>query len=99
MSSHPRLSLDTTIARSQDQASADLGSEVAILNLQDGVYYGLNAVGARIWELLEDPRTVRDVRDALLGEYDVTIERCERDLLALLEQLAEKGLVNVINAR
>lgn len=91
------LSLDTTVVRSPDQASADLGGEAAILNLKDGVYYGLGAVGARIWELIEEPRTVRDVRDTLCAEYDVEPDRCERDLVALLKELAEHDLITVVD--
>ncbi len=95
---HPALTPDTTVVRSSDQASADLGGEAAILNLKDGVYYGLDAVGARIWELIEEPRTVRDVCDTLCNEYDVDAERCERDLIALLTELAQHGLIDIVDA-
>ena len=81
----------------KDQASSDLGGEVAILDLKAGVYYGLDAVGARIWSLIQEPRTVNEIRDILLEEYEVEPERCERDLLALLRRLADEGLVEVRN--
>ncbi len=78
---------------SKDQVSADLTGEAAILDLKSGVYYGLDAVGARIWDLLQEPKTVNDIRDAILEEYDVEPERCERDLLTLLQELAAAGLI------
>ena len=81
----------------KDQASSDLGGEVAILDLKAGVYYGLDAVGARIWSLIQEPRTVNEIRDILLEEYEVEPEHCERDLLALLRRLADEGLVEVRN--
>jgi hypothetical protein len=81
----------------KDQVSSDLGGEMAILHLGVGMYYGLDEVGARVWELIQEPRAVDDVRDVLLSEYDVEPERCERDLLALLRRLAEEGLVKVID--
>ena len=81
----------------KDQVSSDLGGEVAILDLKAGVYYGLDAVGARIWSLIQEPRTVNEIRDILLEEYDVEPERCERDLLVLLRRLADEGLVEVRN--
>jgi hypothetical protein len=59
------------------------------------VYYGLDAVGARIWSLIQEPRTVNEIRDILLEEYEVEPERCERDLLALLQKLADEGLIEV----
>jgi hypothetical protein len=89
------VSLDSVVAASKNQVSSDLGGEAAILDLEAGVYYGLDEVGARIWELIQEPRSAREVRDALLAEYDVEPERCERDVLALLQELADAGLVEV----
>jgi hypothetical protein len=83
------------IVASQDQVSCDLAGEAAILDMKSGIYYGLNAVGAWIWNLIQEPRTVYEVRDALLKEYEVEPERCERDLLALLQELAAKELIEV----
>ncbi|HEY9632632.1 MAG TPA: PqqD family peptide modification chaperone [Coleofasciculaceae cyanobacterium] len=79
----------------KDQVSADLAGEAAILNLKSGVYYGLNEVGARIWQLMQEPRTVTTIRDTLLEEYEVEPDSCERDLLALLRDLAIAGLIEV----
>ena len=90
-----RMSNDTIVVAAEDQVSSDLGEEVAILDLKVGTYYGLDEVGARVWELIQEPRAVGDVRDVLLEEYDVAPERCERDLFALLERLAEQGLIEV----
>ncbi len=98
MTARKRISLDTTVAASKEQASADLGDEAAILNLKSGVYYGLDAVGARIWALIQTPRTVREVRDTLLEEYDVEADRCGEDLIALLGELAEHDLIDVTDA-
>ncbi len=90
-----RMSNDSIVVAVEDQVSSDLGGEVAILDLKVGVYYGLDEVGARVWELIQEPRAVGDVRDILIEEYDVEPERCERDLFALLERLAEQGLIEV----
>jgi hypothetical protein len=85
------------VVAAKDQVSSDLGGEVAILDLKAGVYYGLDAVGVRIWSLIQEPRSVNEIRDILLEEYEVEPERCERDLLGLLRRLAEEGLVEVRN--
>jgi Coenzyme PQQ synthesis protein D (PqqD) len=97
MAPNENISLDTTVVASKEQASADLGDEAAILNLKDGVYYGLDPVGARIWKLVQSPRTVREIRDTLLAEYDVESDRCEKDLIALLEELAGHELIDVVD--
>jgi hypothetical protein len=89
------LSTTSVVVAAQDQVSSDLGGEVAILNLKNGVYYGLDEVGARIWNLIQEPKAVHEIRDVLLDEYQVEIERCERDLLTLLEELVAENLVQV----
>ena len=89
------ISTSSVVVAAQDQVSSDLGEEVVILHLKNGVYYGLDEVGARIWDLIQEPRAVNEIRDLLLDEYDVEAERCESDLLALLEELVAEGLVEV----
>jgi hypothetical protein len=89
---------DSIITVAKEQVSCDLAGETAILDLKSGQYYGLNPVGARIWELLQESRSVTDVLTSILDEYDVEAESCERDLLALLEELHGKGLLDVKDA-
>lgn len=79
----------------QDQVSTSLEDEAVILNLKDGVYYGLDPVGARIWELVQQPQSAGAIRDILLKEYEVAPDRCEQDLLRLLQELAARGLIEV----
>jgi hypothetical protein len=90
------LSAHTVIVASSQQVSCPLGDESAILNLKNSVYYGMNAVGARVWNLLQQPRSVSDLRDVLLDEYEVEKELCERDLIALLQKMHGEGLIEVV---
>jgi len=87
----------TSIVARQDQVSSDLAGETVILDLKSGVYYGLNSVGASIWNLIQEPKTVNEVRDVLLAKYQVEPEQCDRDLKALLEELEAEGLIEVHN--
>jgi hypothetical protein len=89
------ITRDTLIAQAKEQVSSDLQGEVAILNLKNSVYYGVDAVGPRIWELLREPKTVSEVLDTLLQEYEVERERCEEDLLVFLEKLSKEGLIEI----
>ena len=93
-----RISVHSIVSATPEQVSCPLGEEAAILNLKNTVYYGLNPVGARVWSLLQKPRSVGELRDALLEEYDVEAEQCERDLLGLLEKMRSEGLIQVSNA-
>lgn len=85
----------STVVAVPNQISSSLGEEAVILELTQGVYYGLNAVGARIWELLKEPRTAGEIRDVILDEYDAEPEAVTRDLLGLLTDLADRGLIEV----
>jgi Coenzyme PQQ synthesis protein D (PqqD) len=89
------LSERSRIVVSKDQVSSDLAGETAILNLKNGVYYGLDPVGSRIWSLVQEPTTFAEIRDALLGHYDVEKVTLESDIRDLLNQLAEHGLVEI----
>ena len=86
---------DSIVTASKDQVSCDLAGEAAILNLKNSSYYGLDEIGARIWHLIEEPRLVSDVRDAIVDEYDVDPEECEQDVIELLQRLAAEGLVEI----
>ena len=92
------ISLRATVVATKDQVSANLADEGVILHLKDGVYYGLDPVGARIWGLIQQPKLVSEVRDAIVQEYEVESARCEQDLLRLLREMADRGLVVVTEA-
>ncbi len=79
----------------KDHVTCDLSGEAVILQLNDSVYYGLDPVGTSIWQLIQTPRTVTEVRDAIVEEYDVSPERCETDVRALLGEMAQSRLVTV----
>jgi hypothetical protein len=90
-----RLLDQSRIAVSADQVSCDLAGEVAILNLKNSVYYGLDPVGASVWNLIQQPKTFAEIRDALLGIYEVDSAQLESDLQVLLGELSEQGLIDI----
>jgi hypothetical protein len=92
------LSLHTIVVAASEQVSCPLGEESAILNLKNSVYYGMNPVGSRVWDLLKQPKTVTELRNTLLEEYEVDEARCGADLLALLETMRSEGLIEVRGA-
>jgi|HubBroStandDraft_5_1064220.scaffolds.fasta_scaffold768408_2 hypothetical protein len=90
-----RLLDESRIAVSTDQVSCDLEGEVAILNLKNSVYYGLDPVAASVWSLIQKPKTFAEIRDALLDMYEVESAQLESDLQVLLGQLSEQGLIDI----
>ena len=63
-----RLSGRSTIVAAKEQVSCSMAEEAVVLDLKAGVYYGLNEVGARVWSLVQEPRNVSEIRDAILEE-------------------------------
>jgi hypothetical protein len=72
----------------------ELDGEAVVLNLDTGIYFGLDAVGTRIWQLLEERKPLRAVLDTLIDEYEAPPDRLQRDLLAFVERLDDKGLLS-----
>jgi hypothetical protein len=72
-----------------------VGDDTVILDLVSGTYYGLDAVGARIWQLVGEGQALAQVCERMLAEYEVTREDIERDVLALMQTLLDKKLVSV----
>jgi hypothetical protein len=96
MTGAARLTMSSEVVATTQQVSADLMDEVVILSLQTGEYYGLDPIAADIWNLVQQPRSVTEVRDALLTIYEgVTPEECAQQVLGLLEEMAEMGLIEV----
>jgi len=92
------LTSQSTVVAVTEQVSCEIDGAAVILGLPRGIYYSLDPVGSRIWSLIQQPRTVSEVRDSLLADYEVEPEQCETDLLALLGKLQAEGLIQVTGA-
>jgi hypothetical protein len=77
------------------QVACQVGGEAVILHLDGGVYYGLNEVGARVWQLVQEELTVAEIVDAIVAEYEVDRAQCFGDVQQLVAGLAEHKLVIV----
>jgi hypothetical protein len=91
------ITMSSVAVAAREQIYADLGGEAVILALESGDYYSLNEVGTLIWSLVREPKTLLEIRDAILDKYDVESERCEEDLLALIKDLAAESLIELKN--
>ena len=71
-----------------------VGSEMVLLDYDRGIYYGLNPVGARMWQLMAEGATMEQIVEVLAGEYEVAAATLAGDLDALLRDLEAKELVH-----
>ncbi|OGA18527.1 MAG: hypothetical protein A3G25_21730 [Betaproteobacteria bacterium RIFCSPLOWO2_12_FULL_63_13] len=76
-----------------DVLARKVGEETVMLHLTDGTYFGLDPVGTRIWELLGEGKSLSEICDAMIDEYDVSRDAIERDVITLAEELAARGLI------
>lgn len=90
------LESTTSVVRRKEILSAEVDNEVVLMSVEQGVYYGLNPVGALIWSFLEEPVRVRDLCDQVVEQFDVPLEQCQRDVLALLHDLRAQQLIRVV---
>jgi len=91
-----KITLDTYIKRNNEVFASHIDDEVVMMNIQSGKYYGMDTIGSRIWELINEKIQVQQVVDQLLDEYDVSEEQCKNDVLEFLDELNENKLVEVL---
>ena len=82
-----------------EHLSCDLNGEAVILNMKNGKYYGVNTVGATIWEVIQKPASFEDVKSTVLMEFDVDEETCEEEIKTFLEKMAEEDLIEILNEK
>lgn len=89
------MTLQDRVHIPQEVLARHVGEETVMLHLANGTYYCLDPVGARVWQLLEQGKTLTEACDVLRDEYDVPGDQLERDVLDLVESLSGHGLVVV----
>lgn len=89
------VSLESTVRRNPQIMFTDLDDTVVMMDADEGMYYELDPVGARIWTLLATERSVEEMCALLVAEYDVTPEVCRDDVLEFLERAKMLGIVAV----
>lgn len=88
------LSLDQVFEVSENVVSREVSGEFVLMDLESGSYFGLNPVGSRIWQLLDEkPQSLVDICGTVEAEFDAPRDTIEADVLALTGELVEKGLV------
>ncbi|GAB2768506.1 hypothetical protein GCM10027275_08880 [Rhabdobacter roseus] len=89
---------DKKFRLSTQQIASTVAGEVVILNHEKGVYYGLDEVGAAVWDALEaEPQTVAELCNLIMQEYEVDTDTCQQDIEALLQDLLKEGLLELAN--
>jgi len=89
------IPLSSTIALSTEILSQEVDGETIFLDLRSESYFGLDKVGTRIWQLLQQDGNLQRVFNTMLEEYDVGAEQLEKDMNKLLDKLIDAELITV----
>ncbi len=92
----PVLTLETMLRRSQNVLFSEIDSDKVMIDIERGLYFGLNDVAGDIWDRLEKQQTPADLIAGLLESYEIDAETCQRETLAVLERMTRAGLVEIV---
>ncbi len=85
----------TRFRKTTRQVSCQINDEVAILDMEKSLYFRLEGIAVQVWDALEQPVSVGQLRDGIVARFDVPPDVCEADIVALLDQLQAQGLVEI----
>lgn len=89
------IDLETVVRCVSEIVTAPIEDELVMLNLEQGMYYGLDDIATYIWNHLQEPRKVADLCGHLMEEFDVDRETCQRETLELLNSLYGQHLLKI----
>ena len=89
------LAAESLISAHPEQLSSELDGETILLQMNSGLYYGLNEMGAAIWGMIQSPKTFQEIQSDLLESYEVSAEVCKQEVEKLLSELHAAGLIEV----
>jgi hypothetical protein len=86
---------DTMLQRKPGMLFNEIDGEVVMLSIENSEYYGMDKVGSRIWQLLENPMQFKELVNRLMDEYDVAEETCRQETMDFVKKMTEKKLLNM----
>ena len=91
------LNLDSIVQRDPEVMAAEAGQDLVMVNIANGMYYGVSDIAREVWVAIEHPKKVSDLIDDLLATHNVDRARCEAEALSFLEDLLSEHLLQVTN--
>lgn len=85
----------TKFKRHSNNIASKINGEYVMLNAKEGHYFSLNAVGSRIWEILESPSTKSEINAILLEEFEVDAETCSKEVDDFIQTCVQMGVLEI----
>ena len=90
------LDPSTVVKKATGQVSCMLNDEVAVLNVDRALYFGMKDVAAHIWETLQEPRSLAEICDGVVAQFDVAPDVCRADVSRFVVSMRDAGLVELV---
>jgi hypothetical protein len=87
------MDLDTRLSVPPQVMSRLVGDEMVLLDLESGMYFGLDGVGKRIWEAIGEGLTLGEIAAIIVSEYEVEVNQAQADVIEFVGDLVERGLL------
>jgi len=87
------LTMNSVVKRRPEIVHSDMDGEIVMMSIEQGEYYGIDAIGAEIWTMLEEARSIREICASLCERYDVDESVCQQDVMRFLEQMVERKII------
>jgi hypothetical protein len=91
------MTLDITarVTRHPDMISAEIGGEAVMMSIEKGAYFGLNPIATRIWDLIEQPKSVAELIAVISAEYEVSDAQCAADVQEFVADMIARGIAQL----
>ena len=89
------INLENIISRTDGKIFREIDGETVILDMESGVYVGLDDIGTFVWSLMEEGISLQNLLNETLLKYDVESQQCLDDLQEFLSELVDGGFIAV----
>jgi len=90
------ISVDTVVTHGDEQVSCEIDGEIVLMSVENGEYHRIDEIGSRLWTHIEEPMSVDNLCERLLGEYEVEREDCQKDVFTFLDMLYNGNLIRLV---
>lgn len=95
MSDEKIISIESRVQQKVGLDSSDMDGEIVMMNMETGKYYCFNSVGSKIWKLIDEKQSVKDIVSKLISEFEVEPEVCESEVIKFLNGILNEELISV----
>lgn len=89
------ISLSSTVKLSDKILFREMQGEAVLLNIESGIYFGLDASGTATWAIMQKQKNIGKILDLLQQEYEIDPKTCQEDFLKFISNLQKNGLIEV----